>query len=529
MASKAGGNVAKLREIISVADPAYGAKGDGATDDSTAIQAAIDAAAALLAEVYLSGEHALSSVITVKAGATLNCYNGRLLPKGNFDAVKVNEGGRIVGPRIICTAASVGVAYTSRVLTLSPTDNIIGAKRAQKWADDVQIEFDIGGGGVGVTLDASEYYIQETVAGAITVYGGTKVLELLSGDEALEYCNGNIFQSLTGHDVDYLIHENPGTTGDIAGNAYHVMDENNGNGGAIVLNNYAMVTGLLWDRPTVTFNGDNNLIISSVFLMNIQEVTDNGENNQIITPRFKYGDRRSTSDYGDARVHQTSLPGEIIFRDHIDGGKIHEKWVYTGVGTPVAISYTLSESGASGIEFCKARARMQTNTNLNDTAQITWGTADVKTGQNPRFHATVLTGGGVGAAEEVRVGLWQDANEHILFISDQANARWICRCTVGGVSTDQYIAANFNRLQFLSLICSNQKITFQHGEAAFGSSNIAIGRANMTNSVEFTSASQFPVNEEMAPLLYIQTLAAAAATLFVYDVQLLRGLLNRTS
>src|SRR5260221_364660 len=41
--SKAAGNVAKLRNFIDVTDPRFGAKGDGSTDDYTAITAAIAA------------------------------------------------------------------------------------------------------------------------------------------------------------------------------------------------------------------------------------------------------------------------------------------------------------------------------------------------------------------------------------------------------------------------------------------------------------------------------------------------------
>jgi hypothetical protein len=497
---------------------------DGTADD-VQLQAAIDALNSDGGgKLILESNLAIATNVTVKSGVVLDTNGWKITPKTATASLLVNEGAQILTCRMDCTAASVGVAYTGNAIKFTPTQHVNGAKWPNKWIDNAQIEFDIGGGGVGVKMDATSFHIQEMIAGSITVYGGSKAVHLVSGSTASEYCNGNIFLAINAHDSTHSVHEEP-STGDISGNAYHLMAESSTTACEIEVNDAAHITGLLWDRPTVTFNGDNNLILTGNFLMNLGEVTDNGYNNRIETPRFRYQDRRSVSDWGDARVNQASLPGEIAFRDFFDGGKLSDKWVYSGVGTEAAITYGLTESGAGTVQYCKTFATLSTGSSTNDTAQITFGTADVKTGQNPRLHMTVLTGA-PAAAENAWFGLWQDANEHILFVKDGGNTRWICRCTVGGVSVDQYIAANFNRLQFLSIICDNSKVRFEHGEAAFGASGIALGRSNMTNSVEETTAANFPVNEEMAPLLYIETTTTAAASLRVYDVQLLRSMLN---
>lgn len=65
--SKAAGNVAKLRDQINVRDPAYGAKGDGVTDDTVAIQAALTYAAQNNAKVYFP-----RGVYLVSTGLTMN-------------------------------------------------------------------------------------------------------------------------------------------------------------------------------------------------------------------------------------------------------------------------------------------------------------------------------------------------------------------------------------------------------------------------------------------------------------------------
>jgi hypothetical protein len=93
--SKARSNVWKLRDIINVKDPAYGAKGDGVTDDTAAIVAAIAAAAAAVsgatgAAVYFpTGTYMISSTITLPNRVALHGANGRgsvIKPHSSFAA-----------------------------------------------------------------------------------------------------------------------------------------------------------------------------------------------------------------------------------------------------------------------------------------------------------------------------------------------------------------------------------------------------------------------------------------------------------
>lgn len=65
MASKAFGNVYKLRDVLSVRDPAFGARGDGTTDDTVALQAALDAATAAAIVWFPGKDYITSAQLTV--------------------------------------------------------------------------------------------------------------------------------------------------------------------------------------------------------------------------------------------------------------------------------------------------------------------------------------------------------------------------------------------------------------------------------------------------------------------------------
>lgn len=71
MASKGLSNVFKLRDIINVKDPAYGAKGDGSTDDASAINAALAAVPQYGAVYFPSGTYIIGTVLTASVDNVL--------------------------------------------------------------------------------------------------------------------------------------------------------------------------------------------------------------------------------------------------------------------------------------------------------------------------------------------------------------------------------------------------------------------------------------------------------------------------
>ena len=75
--------------LFNVKDPTYGAKGDGTTDDTTAIQTAINAAQAVGGTVYLpNGLYKLTAALTVTAGCRI--IGEGLTPLYGLAAMKFN-------------------------------------------------------------------------------------------------------------------------------------------------------------------------------------------------------------------------------------------------------------------------------------------------------------------------------------------------------------------------------------------------------------------------------------------------------
>lgn len=120
--SKALSNVFKLNGVVNVKDPQFGAKGDGVTDDTAAIQAALNALGAAGGTVYFPvGQYLVSSTITTPVVV------------------------RLIGEGTCITAASDGATQIIKKSTMTTPVLVISTNRSSVEA----IEFEGQGGNTG--------------------------------------------------------------------------------------------------------------------------------------------------------------------------------------------------------------------------------------------------------------------------------------------------------------------------------------------------------------------------------------------
>jgi len=503
----------KQRDIINLRDQGVAVDGTAA---STEIQALINNVNALGGGVIKANDYDLFGIdakITIKNGVTLDFGNAKVIPLSDIDMFDVNEGGKLIAKQIVLT----GISYSSTVATLQPTQNIRGGQWQQPWAD-IGVEHTIGAGnGTTCKLNAAEYYIQQTRA-IVDSYGGNKSLHLIQGDEATEYCNGNIIK-LTAHNPVISIHEDTsaGGGGDVAGNMYFVMLENNGNNAEIILNTRSIVHGLAFDRVKLTMNGNENYVAIRPGLLQT-DVDNNGRLNKVYGGDCEITDLTSISNYHDKRSNYYDLKGTVEFNDWFIN-KVRDEWTQGGVGTP-AITFGTINSGGAAASFTRSKSNLTTSASANDSVILNWDNPYIRTGHNPIIHATCQL---ETADVTAKIGLWGDANNHILMVSDVANTKWIATVTSGGTSTTYDFTSNFNRLQIMSIIVDNSNVLFQFGDESFSGNNTALGRQRMDLSTTITT--NIPVTTLMSPYIYVETLTTAAKALNMYDFQLVHSYL----
>lgn len=117
--SKALGNVFKLRHFVNVQDPAYGAKGDGTTDDTTAIQSAVDSLGTGGGIVFFpkpSSGYLLTTSINLSGLTNITFEGDGGIDVNGGNTTKLVADSSMTGPMFTCSTATRSGAFTFRRL-----------------------------------------------------------------------------------------------------------------------------------------------------------------------------------------------------------------------------------------------------------------------------------------------------------------------------------------------------------------------------------------------------------------------------
>ncbi|WP_158010581.1 hypothetical protein [Tardibacter chloracetimidivorans] len=530
--ASSGSVMEKLQRIIDVADEPYGAvcdwNGTTGTDDATAIQAAITAAAVDSGMVFISKSAAIGSTITIPSGVTVDCQWNQIGALDDIDMFHINPGGQLKNARISTIAQTT---YSSIVCKLAPTGNTQG-DRFVPWADGVFIQFYSSGSGKGTGFyyDASEYYIQLMQGHNLSVRYGEYGIRFVGGDETLEYSQGNNVSGYTNMQSTYSIYLSDERT---AGNTFdNVILQGNPGSEVYIASSSNRVSGIAWDDVAVTISGDGNDLsgLQGTTLYGIA-LTDTGRNNRAGTRGERYYNHTSVNASDDWR-HEARGEGRIEFRDFLLGGKKHAAWTETLTGSPT-VSFSSAVFGATGdqnawLPYVEFSCPTGSNAVLWDFD----GNGIVRTSQYPTVHFTNYT----ATADqnlEWQIGLYTDANNFILLEQNFASysdddIRLITRS--GGTSTTTtLVVASSTRINFCSLLISPTSVMArikQYNSSSSGATGrVADGVLWDGTEITGTSTTNIPTTSNLEPYVRVAHGASggSTATMRLMDYQLVAG------
>jgi hypothetical protein len=451
----------KLAQTVSVMD--FGAVGDGVTDDTAAIQAAIDYLNASSGGVVtVNGSTLINSTITVKNGVVLDFQWTSLVTTADVDLIYVNQGGQLKNCRINLEGLP---AYSKTVVKFVPLSNVQG-DRFIPWISGLAIKFATNaiGAGTGVEMDGDTYYIQLTSAENISVRYGGKAIHLHgTGTGGLDYVNGNVFNGVVIMDSYYSFYLNEYASG------------NDFNGVVIERNTAATIycegsqnnwQGVAWDQVPIIVSGSGNNFGVIQTTRYGADITDTGIDNRSYSRAVEQFGNVSTNSLNDYRQGLYE-PGRLEFRDFFLGS-LDPKWTSTLAGNG-AITFGTATYGAapSNSQFSPYVRLSGTGTSSGEVTLNFNGNNIVRVVQNPIIHATNYTNN-TDARLTWRFGLYEDANNFIYATQDfnlysDDDIRLVC--ADGGTTTTQSIAtASFERISFMTLICTPTAVTLNVGQ-----------------------------------------------------------------
>jgi hypothetical protein len=449
----------KLSQTVSVKD--FGAVGDGITNDAAAIQAAIDEVSASGGGlVTVNGSTLINSTITIRNGVVLDFQWTLLTTTSDVDLIYVNQGGQLKNCRINVEGLS---AYSKTAVKFVPLSNVQG-DRFIPWVSGLAIRFATNAinAGTGVEIDGDIHYVQLTSAENISVrYGGKAIY--LHGTGGLRYVNGNVFNGVVVMDSHYSFYLNQHANGNVFDG---VVIERNTQATIYCDGSQNNWQGIAWDQvPIVVSGAGNNFGVIQTTRYGAQ-ITDTGIDNRSYSRAVEQFGNVSTNSLNDYRQGLYEL-GRLEFRDFFLGS-LDSRWTSTLAGNGAITFNTATFGAATNNKQFSPYMRLSGTGSLNGEVTLNFnGNNIVTVVQKPIIHVTNYTNN-ADARLTWRVGLWEDANNHIYATQDlnlygDDDIRLVC--SSGGVSTTQSIAtAAFERISFMTLNCSTTGVTLNVGQ-----------------------------------------------------------------
>jgi hypothetical protein len=514
---------AKLRETVSVKD--FGAVGDGVTDDTAALVAAVASVSTNGGRVVLSGNMVLGATITIPNGVIVDCQWFNVVTFVDIDMFHINQGGQLKDCR---STLDVLPNYSKVFATLLPTANMQG-DRFRPWIDGLSVQFASSGvgKGTGVLYDATNYYIQMTQACNISVRYGEYGVRFVGANDALRYNNGHLIVGYVNFRSTYSIHGDAYASGNVLNG---VVLQGSPDGTIFLAAGRNKISGVAWDDIGIVSAGSGNdfsdLMGTTLYGISL---TDTGTDTRTQSRGTTSYDHTSITTRDDAR-NEFRGHGRIEFRDFLFGGK-DPRWTETlnGVAT---VTYSNAVFGnAIGYRQWMQYAQFACPNGANNALWNFNGIGLVRTNQLPKVHFTNYTNAG-DARIIWEIGLYCDANNFILLRQDFSaygidDIQLITRAngveTVTALST---MAAN--RINYCSLLISDTAVTArvkQYLNTSSGAAGrVADGAYWDGTEVTATNTTNIPVLQNLGPRVWVEHgSGGATAVMYLFDYQLIAG------
>jgi hypothetical protein len=501
----------------------YGALCNGVADDSSAIQAAIDAANAAGGNiVVIPGDTRIGTTVTVKSAVVLDCQWNNITPLTDINMFTVKPGGQIRYAR--CNLE--GLTYTSTVAKLVPDGNVQG-DRFIPWISGLSIKFDDNtiNGGVGVEIDSDTYYVQLMSAENISVrYGGKGIYLHGTGTGGLDYTNGNVFNGVIIMDSHYSFYLNEYSSGNVFDG---VVIERNTRGNIYCDGSQNNWAGVAWDQVSIEVSGDGNNFGVIQTTRYGADINDTGIDNRSYSRSVTQFGNVSTNSLNDYRQGLYEL-GRLEFRD-LFLGKLDPLWTSTLAGNGAITFGTATFGAAPGDSQFSPYVRLSgTGTSSGEVTLNFNGNNIVKVVQKPIIHATNYTNN-TDARLTWRFGLYENTNNFIYATQDfnlygDDNIRLVCR-DGGSTTTQSIVTASFERVSFMTLICSPSAVTLNVGQY-LNTSTSSEGRVSRGINKIFTDNLTTTITtnitqSSLEPYIYMAGNTGSAAFIDFLDFQLI--------